>query len=123
MRGLELIVFAPGDVIVAEGQAGDSLFLLSTGTVKAWMRDKDARYVLVRELREGDFFGEISILTGKPRTATITAATHCELLVLDRPALDSITVTHPHVREVLERFHEQRAATSVDSAGPRSGST
>ncbi len=109
MRGLELLSFSPGDVIVSAGEPGDSLFLLTTGAVKAWVRDPRQHYVLVRELKEGDFFGEISVLTGSPRTATVTAASHCELLELDRATLDGITATHPHVREVLESFSRLRA--------------
>ena len=54
------------------------------------------------------FFGEGSILTGKPRTATIVAKEHCELLELDRPTLDAITQTHPHVWDVLQEFASQR---------------
>ena len=66
--------------------------------------------MLVRELNEGAFFGEVSILTGKPRTATITAAAHCELLVLDRPTLNSIAKKHPHVLQVLQEFYRERTA-------------
>jgi cAMP-dependent protein kinase regulator len=115
IRGLELKSFEPGDIIVAEGEPGDSLFVLTTGSVKAFVKDPVGRYGRVRELGEGDFFGEISILTGKPRTATITAASDCDLLELDRAALDSITRTHPRVRDVLRRFYQERAGSSVEA--------
>ncbi len=59
-------------------------------------------------MEEGTFFGEISILTGQPRTATVTAKTTCELLELDRKTLDSITENHPHVRDVLQQFCDER---------------
>jgi CRP-like cAMP-binding protein len=55
------------------------------------------------------------VLTGKPRTATLTAASRCEVLELDRAALDAITAKHPRVREVLKRFHEQRALDTVQA--------
>jgi len=118
MSGLRLAAFEPGDLVVAEGEPGDSLFLVTAGTVKAWIRSRDGRYVFVREMGEGDFFGEISVLTGSPRTATVVAASACELLELDRPTLDEITATHPRVREVLQRFYEQRIQTSVDAPSP-----
>ena len=70
----------------------------------------------VRELEEGDFFGEISILTGEPRTATVTTVTSCELLELDRPALNSIIETHPNVLEVLREFHKRRAESTIEAA-------
>lgn len=113
IRGLRLLSFAPGDIIVGEGDAGDSLFVLTSGQVKAFVKDAAGpRPRLVREMGEGDFFGEISILSGKPRTATITAATPCELLELDRPTLDTITRDYPNVQRVLEEFYIQRATGS-----------
>jgi hypothetical protein len=118
MGGLRLTAFATGDLVIAEGEPGDSLFLVTAGSVKAWIRNREGRYVLARRLGEGDFFGEISVLTGSPRTATVVAASPCELLELDRTTLDGITAAHPRVREVLQRFYEQRIATSADAAAP-----
>jgi cAMP-dependent protein kinase regulator len=118
MGGLRLATFAAGDLVVAEGEPGDSLFLVTTGAVKAWMRNREGRHVLVRRLGEGDFFGEISVLTGSPRTATVVASSPCEVLELDRPTLDGITRAHPRVREVLQRFYEQRIAHTADAAAP-----
>jgi cAMP-dependent protein kinase regulator len=115
MTGLRLVAYKAGDLVVSQGEPGDSLFLVTTGTVKAWIRNREGRYVLVRRLGDGDFFGEISVLTGSPRTATVVAATPCELLELDRVTLDGITAQHPRVREVLQRFYEQRIATSPDA--------
>jgi hypothetical protein len=111
IQGLQLLTFGPGDIVVAEGEPGGGLYLVSTGTVKAWTKDARGHYVLARTLNEGDFFGEVSVLTGQPRTATVTAAARSELLELDRETLDSITATHPKVREVLQRFYEQRVGT------------
>jgi hypothetical protein len=106
--GLELLSFEPGDIIITQGEAGDSMFVLTDGITKAFVRDASGHHKQVREMEEGTFFGEISILTGQPRTATVTAATRCELLELDRKTLDSITETHPHVREVLQQFCDER---------------
>jgi CRP-like cAMP-binding protein len=81
--------------------------MLTSGSVKAFVK-RDGKQVPIAELQEGAFFGEQSILTGKPRNATIVAKEHCELLELDRPTLDAITQTHPHVRDVLQEFADQR---------------
>ena len=74
-----------------------------------FVRDPASRNVGLCELGEGSFFGEISTLSGRPRTATVTAAAHCELLMLDRTALDALTGAHPHVRAVLEQAYIERA--------------
>jgi hypothetical protein len=110
IHGLNLITFESGDIILTEGDPGDSMFMLTAGTVKAVKRNAAGRQVAVNELSEGAFFGEISILTGQPRSATVVATSHCELLELDRPTLDSIVATHPHVRQVLEKFSKERLA-------------
>ena len=107
IAGLNLITFERGNVILREGEPGNSLFMLTSGTVKAFVK-RDGKQVPIAELEEGAFFGEMSVLTGKPRSATIVAKEHCELLELDRTTLDSITQTHPHVRAVLQEFANQR---------------
>ena len=122
IRGLELLTYEAGDVIVAEGAPGDSLFVLTTGTVKAFVKDPDGHYHKVREMYEGAFFGEVSILTGRPRSATITAATACELLALDRATLDAITERQPNVLTILKHFCEARYG-SVDEQLIRRGDT
>jgi CRP-like cAMP-binding protein len=75
--------------------------MLSAGRVKAFQRNAAGKQALLGEMSEGAFFGEISVLTGRPRTATVVAATACELLELDRGTLQQIAATHPHVWDVL----------------------
>ncbi|MBI3932723.1 MAG: cyclic nucleotide-binding domain-containing protein [Acidobacteria bacterium] len=115
MHGMRLLDFGPGDIIITEGEPGDSLFVLTTGVVKAFIRNPAGRHVQVREMGEGSFFGEISVLTGGPRTATVTAASRCELLELDKPTLDRIATSHPHVRAVLQEFYEQRQGSKDEA--------
>jgi hypothetical protein len=115
MRGLELVSFEAGDVVVAEGAPGDSMFILTSGRVKAYVKTPKGKSMKVQEFEEGDFFGEIAVLTGKPRTATLTAAVDCECLELSRAALDEITKTHPGVREVLKKFQKERALSTVQA--------
>jgi cAMP-dependent protein kinase regulator len=123
IRGLNLLSFGSGAILVSEGEPGDSLFILTTGLCRAYVRNADGKNVEVRQLKEGDFFGEISVLSGKPRTATITTATPCELLELNRASLVPIIKTHPNVRKVLEEFFMKRADSSDESAarGGQSG--
>jgi cAMP-dependent protein kinase regulator len=112
IHGLELQTFEPGDIIITEGEPGDSLFVLATGTARAFVKDPQGRHVRVRDMSDGAFFGEISVLTRKPRTATVTAVTPCELLELHRPTLEKISASHPRVTELLEEFYRQRTGGS-----------
>ena len=108
IRGLRFLTFDPGDIIVGDGEPGDSLFVISSGRVKAFVKGAGGRYTVARELGEGDFFGEIAILYGRPRTATVTAADRCELLELERATVETIAASHPRVREVLQSFCNAR---------------
>jgi hypothetical protein len=110
IAGLNLLTFERGDVILREGQPGDSLYMLTSGMVRAFRKAPGGEQERVADLQEGAFFGEVSILSGGPRTATVAALTRCELLELDRATLDSIRATHPHVWDVLEEFARQRTA-------------
>ena len=106
--GLRFLTFEPGDIIVGDEEPGDSLFVISSGRVKAFVKGAEGRYHEAREMGEGDFFGEIALLQGKPRTATVTAAESCELLELERDMVKSLAATRPRVREVLESFCNAR---------------
>jgi hypothetical protein len=110
IQGLRLSSFERGDVIIREGQPGGSLYMLTSGRVRAFRKDPATKkQVRVADLTEGAFFGEISMLTGQPRNASVVALNSCELLELDRPTLDEITRTHPHVWDVLREFAEKRS--------------
>lgn len=113
IRGLRLVTFDPGEILVTQGEPGGSLFILTSGVARAYVKEPGGRNVQVRELSDGDFFGEVSVLQGGPRSATITARTRCELLELDRSTLDGIARAHPRVSEVLQKFYAERASGSV----------
>jgi outer membrane PBP1 activator LpoA protein len=113
IQGLRLLTFERGEVILHEGQPGTSLYTLTSGRVRAFRKDTSTgKQSPLADLKEGAFFGEISILTGQPRNASVVALTRCELLELDRPALDQITRTHPHVWDVIREFAGRRGVSA-----------
>jgi CRP-like cAMP-binding protein len=109
VQGLQLRTLEPGDVVLTEGEPGQSVFIVATGRVKVFIRNRSGQDVLLRPLAEGTFFGEISALSGRSRTATVTAAAPSVLLELDPAALETITRAHPRVREILENVYIERA--------------
>jgi CRP-like cAMP-binding protein len=116
MRKMRLKYYEPGEIVVAEGEPGESLYIITTGRVRAYVRTGSGSMAEVRQLGEGEFFGEISVLAGGRRTATITAADTCELLEFDKASLDAIARTHPNVREVMQKSYEQRTGNTVEAA-------
>ncbi len=108
IQGLELESYGPGDILILQGDPGTSLFVVTSGVCRAFVKQADGKNKQVREMGEGSFFGEISVLSGKPRTATVTAKTPVEALILERKTLDEICRTHPSVRTTLQKFAEER---------------
>ena len=113
---MELETHDEGAVIISEGDPGTSMYVITSGEVKVYTRGKGGTGSLyLAKLGEGDFFGEVSVLTGKPRTATITASKPTELLRLDKEKLDNALATYPGIRKVLDEFYKKRAAHTVEA--------
>jgi CRP-like cAMP-binding protein len=109
IQGLRLSTFEPGDIVLTEGEAGGSVYILATGRVKVFVRNRSGQDVAIDELGEGAFFGEMAAISSRSRAATVTAASACTLLELDGPALRSILQSYPAVRDVLEHVFIERA--------------
>lgn len=107
--------FHEGDIIVTEGEQTTSMFLVVSGHVKVFTREDHGGHLPLAELGPGDFFGEVSLLTGRPRTATITAKTPVNAIELSRESIDLIGEQHPEVLDVLEQFYESRAQATVEA--------
>jgi cAMP-dependent protein kinase regulator len=107
--------FNEGDIVITEGEQGSSLYVIVSGEVKVFTRGPKGESVNLAKLGAGDFFGEVSVLTGKPRTATITASTQSELLRLDKDKLDEIVTDYPRVRTILDQFYRKRASHTVEA--------
>lgn len=110
-------LFDPGSKIVSEGDEGDSVFVVSSGTVRVSTQIGNKEVVLA-ELKDDDFFGEVSFLTGRPRTADIVASTATEILELSGDDLRAVIEKFPRVHAVLEEFHRVRALDTVEKIIP-----
>lgn len=67
--------YTPGDIVVRQGDAGDSLFIVDEGALGVWTKLRDGKSIEIARLGAGNFFGEMALLTGEPRSATIVAIT------------------------------------------------
>jgi len=114
-RHFQLRTIVEDEPIVNEGEAGDSFFLIRSGKVRVFTRSmrNNAEVVGLGLLKEGDFFGEVALLTHKPRTATVQAQGAVELMVLSRSDFDLIADKHPTVRRVVEAFHKKRVQETI----------
>ncbi|MGI5864036.1 MAG: cyclic nucleotide-binding domain-containing protein [Myxococcales bacterium] len=103
----------PGETIVQEGSVGRSFFVVSSGSVKVCKGD-----VVVARLKEGSFFGEMALLSGAPRAASVVAEEDTECLEISASLLAGLQRRYPHVRQVLKRFARQRLLANVMATSP-----
>lgn len=120
-RLLEKMVFhnLPKDtVIISEGGLSMSIFIINKGTVKVTIKGVDDREILLATLEKGDFFGEISLLTERPRTATVTSLEETELLELGAGDFNSYIRKYPLMHRIISDYCNQRmrhTANMLDS--------
>lgn len=107
--------FRADETIVREGDPGLSLFLIEEGTVEVVTKDPAGQPLVLGRMGAGEFFGEVSVLTGRPRTATIVAKSPVTAIEIYRDTLDRIAERFPAVRDTLRRFYEQRAHATVEA--------
>jgi CRP-like cAMP-binding protein len=114
--GLRRRTFAPGDVLVAEGEHDTSLFLVRAGTLRVLVRSAQGRDYQVAELGAGDFFGEVAAVSGRPRSATVAALAAGEALEIDKPTLDRLVLDRPEAKLLLEEACVARATSAEADA-------
>jgi small-conductance mechanosensitive channel/CRP-like cAMP-binding protein len=107
--------YGSGEVLVREGDLGDSLFVIEHGRVRVSKAGTDAGsgVVLLATLGEGAFFGEMSLLTGEPRSATVTSDGGCEVLLISKAALAPLLEQDPQLAELLSRAVIARQADTA----------
>jgi small-conductance mechanosensitive channel len=115
------VEYDAGERLVAEGERGDSLFLVANGTVLVSKSGSTVgtSAVALATLEEGDYFGEMSLLTGEPRSASVVADSAVEVFVLDRAALAPILDEDPALAETLSRVLADRAAATASRFADR----
>ena len=92
---LELVSIPAGQVVFEYGDPGDSLFLVRSGAAEVFFRDDTGERIVLERPSAGDFFGELSLLDGGPRSASVVASEDLQLLRLDRDDLDEFLKRHP----------------------------
>jgi cAMP-dependent protein kinase regulator len=98
---------ASGHSVVREGEEGKSLFILLQGEVKVSKGEGDERRELAR-LGAGTLFGELALITSKPRSATVVTTAASELFEIDRKSVEEVATKQPSITEDLVKFARRR---------------
>jgi CRP-like cAMP-binding protein len=92
-----------GDVLIKEGQRSDGMYIVLSGEIEVRLGLHP-----VATLKEGDIFGEMSLLTKAPATASCAAARRTSLLRLPREDFDQIVLSHPQILVLVSELTDER---------------
>jgi small-conductance mechanosensitive channel len=118
-------VFAPGEMVIRAGDPGSSMFVVHNGRVRVQVNE-NGRPRTIATLNEGDFFGEMALFTGEPRTANVIAVEETEVLEIGHAAMKRVFDTNPDLVESLSFIMAERRqglASHTDSADTPSDSS
>jgi|GEM_PF-339745 len=116
-------VYAPGETIVRKGQKGGSMFVIISGAVKVQIPERDYQKT-INNLAENDFFGEMSLLTGEPRTANVIAVAETKVLRIDKDGLKPIFESNPTlVDSICEQIEERKELVKTTAAADDAAQT
>lgn len=117
VRRMSFLKLPVGHPVVEQGAPGGSLFIIVSGAVAVTRREDGGDRELA-ELGAGHLFGEMSLLTQKPRTATVTTVRPTELFEVDRAALEAVARRHAAIVEDLVRFARRRMIANLIGTSP-----
>src|SRR5206468_5782364 len=102
-----LNIFGRGEPVIEEGSPGDSMFVLLRGAANVFV-SKNGSTIQVATLNAGDCFGEMSLLTGEPRSATVRADADCYVMEIGKPVMAEVLSGAPGCMEQLSQLLAQR---------------
>jgi len=105
--------FQPGREIVRQNDPGDKFYIIARGKVEVWRTEEQSGSTTrVAVLQDGDYFGEITLITGFPRTATVRTVTVCTCISLERGQFNRMLERFPELQRQLSEVAVQRLRES-----------
>jgi NTE family protein len=100
---LEWVEVPGGQTLMTQGEAGDAMYLVLSGRLRAYVNDEDGMPRTSREMGRGQIIGEMSLITGQPRRATVVTIRDSVLVRLAKSAFDGLLATSPQLAMVITR--------------------
>ncbi len=118
LAALRLVRARPGDAILAQGEPGQSFYVLARGDVRVTRTKPDGAEIALATLHSGAIFGEMALVSAQPRTATVTAVSDCDLLEFDRAALLAASDSVGVIAQALDAFARERLVNNLLATAP-----
>lgn len=109
--GIASLHFEPGEVIFHQGDIGDYLYIIVTGEVEV-IKEEDGKENIVATLKQGEFFGEIALLSHKKRTATIRCSQPCDVVAIRKSDFGVLIANFAQLKQEIVETEEQRLKKS-----------
>ncbi len=110
VRDVRIETFSAGEMPVRQGECGDSFYIIKSGSVDVVVEKPSGESAIVATLNPGNFFGEMSLLTGAARAATIRVKEDAEFIVIDKVSFGSALTNNPSIAESLSQILSERQA-------------
>jgi len=110
-----MLRYKTGEVLFREGDPGNHLILIMNGHVRVTTAGKQGEVELSR-LKRGGILGEVSLLTGRPRTATVTTLDEVEAIAFENKELEGLLRNYPKMRKLIQAMVEGRVRTAIEKA-------
>lgn len=105
--------YPAGEIVIHQGDFGDSIYFISQGEVDIFIRNQEGAENAISHLKEGDFFGEMALLTGAPRSASVKVTRDALFLVLYKNDFDAFLKEHPHLAIFFSKILAERIQTTT----------
>jgi len=119
---LRTVPYAAGSTLTVQGEVGNTLFITVSGSASVWLEAKGQRH-RVAEIGPGEVIGEMSLLTGEPRRATVSAATNLICYELGKADFQSILDERPELAEAFASLLAQRNQELQDTQSQPTSAT
>lgn len=103
--------YGTGETIVTENECGDSLFLVVNGHVQILKKTEDGQPIKITELSPGDIFGEMTLFTGEPRSASAKCLSNADVLEVNRETLATLMAQEPSLLQKMGQLIDERKTT------------
>jgi CRP-like cAMP-binding protein len=103
-------LYEPGEIVVRQGDQGEELYLCLSGELVVLHTPEGGTPREIARLSHGGMFGELSLMTGAPRTASVQAVTPCELLTIGKQPFSEILAQNPALAELITHRLAERQA-------------
>jgi predicted acylesterase/phospholipase RssA/CRP-like cAMP-binding protein len=118
---VEWITIPAGALLFAEGDEGDGAYLVATGRLRVFTRDRDGREIELAEVGRSGLVGELSLIDGQPRRASVYAVRDSQLVRLSRDAYEQLMLRYPGVGlTVAQMVIDRLSGATVPTREPRS---